>query len=78
MTPLILYIVVASVYLGITIWSLYVISTLYVVVTDSMCNNAKFVDTVNYGSLEGDSDWVGVQNIGEQLEVFSRDDESAQ
>ena len=67
--PLIWYLVLATAYLAVTAWSLYMVCTLYVVVTDSLCHGATFTDTINLG--HPDSTWVGAQDLGAQLSLFS-------
>ena len=49
MRPGIWYLILASTYLVITIWSLYFVCSMYFSVQDTICQSATFVDTINMG-----------------------------
>ena len=49
MRPGVWYLILATTYLGLALWSLYFACTMYVTVKDAICESARFVDTVNIG-----------------------------
>ena len=63
MRPGIWYLILASMYLVASILSLYTVCTMYVLVRETICSSATFVDVVNVGK-ETDPMWVGLQRLG--------------
>ena len=58
--------------MGLSVWSLYFASTMYVSVKDAICKSAVFVDTMNVGKAE-EPTWVGAQSLGSQMYIFSKE-----
>lgn len=72
MRPGIWYLILASGYLAISLWSLYFVCTMYIAVQNTLCKSAVFVDTINIGeqTTDEDSSWIGVQKLGKQINIF--------
>lgn len=60
--PAISFIVLGSLCIGITAWTICQMVTFRIFFYAFLCENAKLSDTINYGAV-GTASWVGVQNL---------------